>query len=185
MTVALFAQEMLHPFGTSGISFAIQNISPDVTDVDEMITGRRREGVVATFNNFVKIAAGGLLQFVAGVILEWFGVEVENARGEVNHMFSARARNLLGPKLGGPAAGLRVVHGALPILFTALSLLALRRYTMTRAEHKRIREVVAARHALLSGGGPPEGAEGVTEAEKARLAEIAGQPWEAMWVGRG
>ncbi len=184
MVVALFAQEMLYPFGISGISFAIQNISPDVTDVDEMVTGRRREGVIAAINNFIKISTGGLLQFLVGIILEWFGVSVKDAQGNAKPtMFSARATSLFGSKLGGPSAGLRLVHGALPMMFTLLSMLALRKYTMTRDEHKRIREAIALKHAQQNGEALPENIPELTEAEQQRLSEIAGLPWESMWIG--
>ena len=50
----LFLACILYNFGFSGIGFVPTNIFPDVTDVDEMITGRRREGVISTFSSFVK-----------------------------------------------------------------------------------------------------------------------------------
>ncbi|MCL1952533.1 MAG: MFS transporter [Oscillospiraceae bacterium] len=174
MTVSLFAQEMLHPFGISGIAFSAQNIQPDTTDVDELITGRRREGVIATFSAFVKQSAQGLVQFFIGVLLEWFGVEAR-AGDKRNVLFQARAATLLGPKWGGPDAGTRFVHGFLPLAFAALSLLALRKYKMTKHDHELIRRVIAQRHA--------QGHAEVTEAERAKLEEIAGQKWEHMWVG--
>lgn len=183
MLVALFAQEMLYPFGYSGIGFAINNILPDVTDVDEMITGRRREGVISTFSAFVKTATGGVLQFLVGIILEWFGVQVKDSNGNVSKMFNARASNLFGERLGGPKAGLRLVHGGLPIIFVVLALLALRRYTMTREEHKRIREVIALKHAEQKGEDAPEDVAPPTEDEKKRLSELAGVKWDEMWAG--
>lgn len=45
---------ILYNFGFSGPGFTATNIQPDVTDVDEMITGRRREGVISTFNTLIK-----------------------------------------------------------------------------------------------------------------------------------
>lgn len=45
---------VLYNFGFSGPGFTATNIQPDVTDVDEMITGRRREGVISTFNTLIK-----------------------------------------------------------------------------------------------------------------------------------
>ncbi|MDR1464061.1 MAG: MFS transporter [Oscillospiraceae bacterium] len=178
MTAALYAQEMLFPFGGSGINFAVSNIFPDVTDVDELLTGRRREGVIATFSAFLKTATSGVLQFLIGVILEWFGVETKKDGGAGSFLFRARAASLFGPKWGGPAAGLRFVHAFLPLVFTALSLLSLRKYTMTGEEHALIRRVIAGRH-----GEETDGSE-ITQAEQERLTEIAGQKWEAMWAGR-
>ncbi len=45
---------VLYPFGMSGIGFTGNNVLPDLTDVDELITGRRREGVMSTCNTMVK-----------------------------------------------------------------------------------------------------------------------------------
>ena len=176
MLIALFAQEMLNPFGQSGVNFALETIAPDITDVDEMITGRRREGVIATFRTFIRVSLKGVTQFFIGVILEWFGVET-GAEGEKDTLFKARAANLLGPKLGGPLAGMRLVHGALPMVFAGLALLFLRRYTMTRGDHKLMQELIREKRET--------GAASVTPEQRARLEEIAGQKWDEMWIGAG
>lgn len=53
---------ILYPFGMSGLGFVSTNIFPDLTDVDELITGRRREGVIATFSTLIKKVSAVLWQ---------------------------------------------------------------------------------------------------------------------------
>lgn len=47
-TIIIVISSICYNFGFSGPDFFIVNIQPDVTDVDEMITGERREGTIST-----------------------------------------------------------------------------------------------------------------------------------------
>jgi len=176
MLIALFAQEMMFPFGRSGIGFAVDNFRPDVTDVDEMIFGRRREGVMAAINSFIRLASRGFLQFIIGIILEFFGIQGGAAGYENEPMFRARAANIVGPVLGGPNAGMRLVRGVLPMIFVGCAMLALRRFRMTKEDLVRIQELIREKHETGNASAAPE--------EIARMEEITGQKWEDMWIGQ-
>ena len=171
VVVMLFAREIFYIIGYSGYGFMVQNIYPDVTDVDELITGRRREATISTFNSFVKTMTSGFMASVVGILLEWFGVAQESA---TLTMFDARAKNLWGGFT--PAFGLKFSNAFLPIVFLGLALLSLRKYKMTRQDHELIRRAVAQKH--------EEGRAEVTDEERAKLEEIAGQAWDVMWVGK-
>ena len=168
--VMLFVREISYIIGYSGYGFMVSNIYPDVTDVDEMITGRRREATISTFSSFIKTMTSGFMASVVGVLLEWFGVAQESTKVP---LFSARANNLYGGLT--PSVGLKFSNAFLPIVFLGVSLVSLRKYKMTRQDHELIRRVIAQKH--------EEGKAEVTDAERAKLEEIAGQPWDAMWVG--
>ena len=68
----------MYPFGMSGLGFVGNNVFPDLTDVDELITGRRREGVIGTFNTMIKQVTGGIMTFLVGVVLKLFGLVTGN-----------------------------------------------------------------------------------------------------------
>jgi GPH family glycoside/pentoside/hexuronide:cation symporter len=165
----LFAREIFHIVGYSGFGFTISNIYPDVTDVDELITGRRREATISTFSSFVKTMTSGFMTSVVGVLLEWFGVAQKDAKVP---LFKARATNL--HRALTPGFGLKFSNAFLPIVFMAFSLLSLRKYRMTKEDHALIRRVLEEKHAT--------GSATATEAERERLEEIAGQPWDEMWI---
>jgi len=170
IVVMLFVREIFYIMGYSGYGFMVSNIYPDVTDVDELITGRRREATISTFNSFVKTMTSGFMASVVGILLEWFGVAQDSTKVP---LFKARAVNLYGGFT--PAFGLKFSNAFMPILFLSLALISLRKYKMTKQDHELIRRVIAQRHE----GGAVE----ITDGERAKLEEIAGKPWEEMWVG--
>jgi len=170
IVIMLFAREIFYIIGYSGYGFMVSNIYPDVTDVDELITGRRREATISTFNSFVKTMTSGFMASVVGILLEWFGVAQDSSKV---FLFNARAKNIYGGFT--PAFGLKVSNAFLPVAFMGLALLSLRKYKMTQQDHELIRRVIEQKH--------EKGGAEVTEAERAKLEEIAGQPWDTMWVG--
>ena len=170
VVVMLFVREITYIIGYSGYGFMISNIYPDVTDVDEMITGRRREATISTFNSFVKTMTSGFMASVVGILLEWFGVAQATTE---KPLVKARASNIYGGFT--PSFGLKLSNAFLPMVFLGLALLSLRKYKMTRQDHELIRRVIAQRHG--------EGRAEVSEAERAKLEEIAGRRWDEMWVG--
>jgi len=88
-------------------------------------------------------------------------------------LVKARASNIYGGFT--PSFGLKLSNAFLPMVFLGLALLSLRKYKMTRQDHELIRRVIAQRHG--------EGRAEVSEAERAKLEEIAGRRWDEMWVG--
>lgn len=59
-TVLMLASMVLYPFGMSGLGFVCTNVFPDLTDVDELITGRRREVLSQLFQRLSKRASRAL-----------------------------------------------------------------------------------------------------------------------------
>ena len=59
--------------GTSASVFVPWTILPEVTDVDEIISGRRREGIYGGIATFLRKIAGGLGIAIVGVFLEVIG----------------------------------------------------------------------------------------------------------------
>ena len=171
VAVMLFVREIFYIVGYSGYGFMVSNIFPDVTDVDEMITGRRREGTISTFSSFVKTMTNGFISSLVGLLLEWFGVAQESST--VTLLKNARAKNLYGGFT--PSFGLKFSNAFMPIVFLGLALISLRKYKMTKQDHELIRRAIVQRH--------EEGRAEVTEEERAKLEEIAGKAWEEMWVG--
>lgn len=105
----------------------------DVTDVDELSTGLRREGIYYGIMNFgEKISAGGAL-FLAGLLLTVF------------------KKLSTGPAAGGPGAPpvavpyLGILYGAVPAALLLISLLSLFSYRLDRRTVHGIQQQLAAR----------------------------------------
>ncbi|MCL2532175.1 MAG: MFS transporter [Oscillospiraceae bacterium] len=173
----LIIQELFANFGMTGMQWAISNIQPDTTDVDEMITGRRREGAITAVDNLVRTSSAAVLGWFIGTMLEFFGVEGRTPAGNPSPpMFTARATDYFGPFFGSTNAGLRLMRGILPMLFVGGAILALRKFTMTKDDHELIKQLIAEKHEHGFVAPPLQ--------TKVRIEEIAGQKWEDMWIGK-
>lgn len=157
----IYIAMILYNFGFSGPGFAIDNIQPDVTDVDELITGRRREGVIATFRSFVTKTINSFMTGILGYSLKGFGY---NPKFQEPMYQTAKTK-----------FGLRLNFTYLPLLFGIITYILLHKYKMTKSDHETIQRVIKEKHET--------GHATVTEEEKARLEVIAGQKWEDMWIG--
>ena len=160
-SIILFLATVLYNFGFSGPGFAVDTIQPDITDVDELITGRRREGVISTFRSFVSKTVSSFMTGILGFTLKAFGYNVKLKEAIYQ---TARTR-----------FGIRLIFTYMPILFGVLTFILVRRFTMTKADHEEIQRVIKEKHET--------GEATITEAQKKRLETIAGHKWEDMWIG--
>lgn len=162
-TIILYLAAALYNFGFSGPGFSIVNFQPDVTDVDELITGRRREGVITTFASFVKKTVQSFMTGLLSYFLEFCGYDVKAAK-----MTNQTPRAIL---------GVRTISAWLPAALAAVSVGLIYSYKMNKRDHETIQRVIREKHET--------GSCSVSESDKKRLEKIAGQRWEDMWIGKG
>lgn len=162
---------LLYPFGMSGLGFVSTNVFPDLTDVDELITGRRREGVIATFSTLIKKSIAGVMAALVSFTLQGFGLvtgdtvkEYEKATGE---MFAQSNTAIW---------GVRICVAIIPIVATLVSLYLLRRFQMTKDDHTMIRAAIATKHKY--------GTVTLTEEQIKRCEAVSGQKFENTWLGK-
>lgn len=169
--VILMLTAVLYPFGKSGLGYVATNILPDVTDVDELITGRRREGVIGTFNTFIKKTVSGVMSSVVMFILGGFGLVYgkELERWELanpGQIFQQSDEAIL---------GVRICITFAPIVFSLISLFLLHRFKMNKKEHTLIRAAVATKHKY--------GSVALTAEQIDVMEKISGQKYEDTWLG--
>ncbi len=154
---------VLYPFGMSGIGFTCNNVLPDLTDVDELITGRRREGVIGTFNTMVKQVVGGIMTFAVGVTLDAFGLVTGNEGVHIEQTPTA-------------LWGIRICVAILPMISACVSWVLLRRFKMTKADHTMIRAAIATKHKY--------GSVALNDYQKERCELLSGYSLEKTWLGK-
>ena len=167
--VILLASAVLYPFGKSGLGYVAINILPDISDVDELITGRRREGVIGTFNTFIKKTVSGVMSSGVMFILGGFGLIVGDELKDkvaLDPNFQQSSSALL---------GVRICITFVPIVFTLISLYLLHRFQMTKKEHTIIRAAIATKHKY--------GSVALTDDQIAIMEKISGQKFENTWLG--
>lgn len=164
LVLMILGGAVLYPFGMSGLGFVGNNVLPDITDVDELITGRRREGVIGTFNTMIKQVTGGLMTFTVGLILDGFGLVTGNEGVYIQQTDSA-------------LFGIRLCVSILPMISALAAWLLLRRFKMTKDDHTMIRAAIATKHKY--------GSVSLSDEQKSRCEMLTGYKFENTWLGKG
>lgn len=162
---------ILYPFGMSGLGFVSTNIFPDLTDVDELITGRRREGVIATFSTLIKKSISGVMAAIVGFTLQGFGL----VTGDTVSTYEKTTGSLF-EQSDSAVLGVRICVAVIPILAAIISLILLKRFRMTKDDHTMIRAAIATKHKY--------GCVTLTDEQKKRCEIISGQKMKNTWLGQ-
>jgi len=56
--------------GAAGCNLASWSILPDISDVDELMTGKRREGLYSGVSTFLRKLSGGIAVGAVGIMLD-------------------------------------------------------------------------------------------------------------------
>lgn len=163
LVLMILGGAVLYPFGMSGLGFVGNNVMPDLTDVDELITGRRREGVISTCNTMVKQVVGGVMTFLVGTVLKYFGLVTGNEGVYIQQNDTA-------------ILGIRFCVSILPMVSAIIAYLLLKRFKMTKDDHTMIRAAIATKHKY--------GTVTLTEYERERCELLTGYKLENTWLGK-
>ena len=126
-----------------------------------MITGERREGVIATFSTFIKKFVSGFAAFGIGKLLAAFGYDTAKTAAEQ----TSRA-----------VFGVSCCFTLIPICFLTLALIMILRYDLTREKHAFVKEKIREKHET--------GTVVLTDEERQLLEQLAGVPFERMWLSQ-
>jgi oligogalacturonide transporter len=148
--------------GTSCLSFVPAALMPDLPDVDELIFGKRREGVSAGFVKMGKQVVQGLAFLLFSVLLTAFGLDETNTSPEQATFASL--------------AAVKIMLCVLPALASLGMFLLSRKYRLNAATHAIIKERIAQKRAA--------GHADVPEEERAVLKDITGRAFDTLWVAQ-
>lgn len=128
----------------AGFGFGAANVIPwamvaDVVDVDELNTGRRREGIYAGYMVFLRKLATALAIFLVTRVLAIVGFQEGTTGGLLTIEQPERA-----------LVTLRLLVGVVPALMLALSVIFAWRYPLSRTAHQQILAQLARRRNTIS-----------------------------------
>lgn len=169
--VVMLISMILYPFGMSGLGFVSTNVFPDLTDVDELITGRRREGVISTFSTLIKKSVAGIMAALVGFTLQGFGLVTGDKVKEYE-----KATGLIFQQTDKAMWGIRLCVAVIPIIAAFISLILLKRFEMTKEDHTMIRAAIATKRAY--------GSVELTKEQIERIEKVSGQKLENTWLGQ-
>ena len=170
--ILMMLSMLLYPFGMSGLGFVSTNIFPDLTDVDELITGRRREGVIATFSTLIKKSISGVMAALVGFTLQGFGLVTGDTVADYE-----KTTGTLFAQTDSAVMGVRICVAVIPIIAAVVTLILLKNFRMTKDDHTMIRAAIATKHKY--------GSVTLTPEQKERCELISGQKLENTWLGQG
>jgi Na+/melibiose symporter-like transporter len=119
-------------FGAAAHGALHPSMLGDVTDLDELEHGRRREGIIFAAESFGYKALRGFGSLLAGLVVDAVGLEAGLPPEAVEASVSSR---------------LGIAQGLTMFVLVALSLLLIRGYDIDRERHARIRAALAEREA--------------------------------------
>ena len=106
--------------GSAGCNLFSWSALPDIADVDELITGHRREGLYAGVSTFLRKLSGGMVVGALGIALDVIGYSKEAvSAGKIANITDW---------------GIRILFCGIPITFLIFSLLFLRKYKLGSQE---------------------------------------------------
>ena len=106
--------------GSAGCNLFSWSALPDIADVDELITGHRREGLYAGVSTFLRKLSGGVVVGALGIALDVIGYSKEAVSvGKISNITDW---------------GIRILFCGIPIAFLISSLLFLRKYKLGSQE---------------------------------------------------
>ncbi|MDR3264170.1 MAG: MFS transporter [Clostridiales bacterium] len=148
--------------GVSCLNFVPNSLMPDLTDIDEMVSGKRREGTNAGLISLGRQVVQGLSFLVFGIVLKVFNLSEDNAA-------SAEATF-------GNLAALKIMLCVIPIVGGAIMYIISRKYNLDAKSHSFIKAKIAEKH--------QSGCAEISADERKTLTDITGIPYEQMWIGR-
>ncbi len=128
----LYAFGLAFGVGLAGVQSMVFAIFPDVPDVDELVSGARREGLYSGIFALFRKAGGAFILFLVGVLIEAAG-------------YLAPVGGVPQAQTPGFVRSLTAIFTGLPALCVVLALLAAWRYPLTRERLERIRRINAVR----------------------------------------
>lgn len=148
--------------GVSCLGFVPMTLLPDLSDVDELVFGKRREGVNAGLTTLGKKLVGGLSITVFGLILEAFGLDTSNAS----------------PSAATPETitAIKIMFCVVPIVFCSLMLILSFSYNLDEKRHNMIKRLIKEKRE--TGVAEPTSEE-ITACEK-----ITGVTYDKMWISK-
>lgn len=156
----IFIASFISGFGTAASSVTAFAILPDLTDVDELISGVRRPGIYSGMATFTRKIANGLAFGIVGVLLTVIGYDkgIEDVSGMQSTL---------------TIEGIKYAFVILPTIFMIGALYVTYRYPLNKKEFDIIKQEILRRKGLDDSI--------TTEEEKKVCEKVTGYSFDNLW----
>ncbi len=149
--------------GVSCLGFVPNTLLPDLSDVDELIYGKRREGTNAGLVTLGKKIVSGLTITLFGIILGLFG-------------FDTGASSSLTPEqsTSGAMIAVKLMLCAIPVIAGVVMIIVSRTYGLNGKSHGMIKAAIADKRAT--------GKTELSEEDRKTCEKLTGLPYQSLWI---
>lgn len=161
-TFLIYAVSGICGLGTSAAVLVPWSILPEVADVDEMITSKRREGIYSGMATFLRKMANGLAIGLIGLLLQWIGYVKPQEVGGV------------ATQSAFTTYGIKCLFGIVPILFILLAIHFAKKYCITEEKYAVLMKEIDRRKNYGEASRVDENTRKVCE-------ELTGHSYEKLW----
>jgi oligogalacturonide transporter len=120
-TIYIFLIAILSGFGCSASIFVPWSVFPELADIDELITGKRREGIYSGLSNLIRKMAQAIALFLIGISLDLIGY-IPNVEQSPQTLL-----------------GIKSLFGIAPIFFIVIALYYSSKYKLTEEKYELIK----------------------------------------------
>ncbi len=135
-----YAFALVVGLGTGGIVVMIYAMFPDIPDVDELISGQRREGTYSALTTFSRKLSSAMALFMISNMLALAGYQAP-----IEKTVDGVAKVVEQPQSEAFLLALRLIFVLVPIVLVGLAFFVARRYPLDPATHGRLNKLLVAR----------------------------------------
>lgn len=125
--------------GTGGVVVMAYAIMPDIPDVDELMSGERREGIYSSLRGWIRKLSSALAVFVVAKTIDTVGYVAP-----IEEVVNGATSLIEQPQSAEFILVLRLIFCIVPIVMVALSLFFAFRFPLTPQIHTRLNKYLAA-----------------------------------------
>lgn len=138
----IYAFASLVGIGTGGIVVMMYAIFPDIPDVDELVSGLRREGIYSALVTFMRKLSSALAIFIVSQVIGLAGYV-----SPVSEVVDGVTRLIEQPQPESLQLALRMIFAFVPPVLVGIALVFAARFPLTPQRHQRLNVLLAARRA--------------------------------------
>jgi Na+/melibiose symporter-like transporter len=112
-------------------------IFPDIPDVDELVTGERREGIYSALVTLIRKMSSAVAIFFVGLSIDRAGYVAP-----VEEVVNGATTLVEQPQSDAFITVLRVIFAVLPVVLLIISIYFARKYPLSPQVHERLNEVL-------------------------------------------
>lgn len=144
-------------FGVTGFIYTTSLMFPDLADIDELITSRRREGAYAGVATFIRKLISGLIMGGLGIALSFIGYDANLVQQSPFTIF-----------------GIKIIFCVIPVVLMLISYSVTKRYKITEQTYKVLKKELDYRNLH-------DGRSNASVEEKEICEEITGLDFDELW----